>query len=522
MLEPPIPEDEWRRLKALQALDILDTPPEERFDRLTRIAKQVFDVPIALVSLVDANRQWFKSCQGLGARETPRNISFCGHAILQSDIFYVSDASADPRFSDNPLVVDEPHIRFYAGAPLKLVSGERMGTLCIIDTRPHVLDAGQLEVLRELADCVQEEFTQLRFRESSNIIREQEARLRALVEHMLDGIVAIDADGVIDTFNPAAESMFGYRAAQVLGRNVSMLMPEPDRAAHASYLRQYRDAAAGQVVGAVREVSGLREDGSVFPMELAINRIESERPARFLGVIRDLTRFKEVDRMKDEFVSSVSHELRTPVTSIRGALGLIAGGQAGELSEQAQTLIGIAHDNSERLVRLVNDILDMQKMDLGSFVFDLSTQPVLPVLEEAVAALEGYACEFGVQLAFTETLPGVCARLDAGRLMQVMSNLLSNAIKFSPRDGVVTVSMTRKGEMLRVGVRDHGPGIAQAAQGNLFSRFYQVAEPGPRKQGGTGLGLYISKGIIERFEGRIDVVSTAGDGALFYFDLPID
>jgi diguanylate cyclase (GGDEF)-like protein len=157
MIPPAIPVDEASRLDALRSLNILDTAAEERFDRLTRLAKRAFGVPIALVSLVDANRQWFKSCQGLSVSETPRHVSFCGHAILSREVLVVPDALLDERFHDNPLVVGEPKIRFYAGCPLAAPNGSRLGTLCLIDREPRALDAGDLEVLRDLAGMAERE-----------------------------------------------------------------------------------------------------------------------------------------------------------------------------------------------------------------------------------------------------------------------------------------------------------------------------------------------------------------------------
>ena len=146
MIQPQLPWDEQRRMTYLRALQILDTPPEERFDRVTRVAQTHFGVPIALLSLVDTNRQWFKSCQGLSASETPRDVSFCGHAILQTDPLVIPDATADPRFADNPLVIGGPEIRFYAGWPLALDGGSALGTLCIIDSKPRELGPAQLKV----------------------------------------------------------------------------------------------------------------------------------------------------------------------------------------------------------------------------------------------------------------------------------------------------------------------------------------------------------------------------------------
>jgi diguanylate cyclase (GGDEF)-like protein len=154
---PEIPLNEANRLNKLRSLNILDTPPEERFERLTRLAKRMFNVPIALVSLIDENRQWFKSCQGLNVSETPRDISFCGHAILDDEIFMVTDTLEDERFADNPLVLGEPHIRFYAGCPLRGEDGSRLGTLCIIDQIPRFLNPDDLDELRSLAELVERE-----------------------------------------------------------------------------------------------------------------------------------------------------------------------------------------------------------------------------------------------------------------------------------------------------------------------------------------------------------------------------
>ena len=157
MIKPPIPHDETLRLKSLHSLKVLDTDPEERFDRITRLARNVFKVPIALVSLVDGDRQWFKSRSGLDAAETPREISFCGHAIAGTDVFVVADAGTDQRFCDNPLVVNEPSIRFYAGYPLRAPNGSRMGTLCIIDREPREFTEDDAETLKSLGEMVEAE-----------------------------------------------------------------------------------------------------------------------------------------------------------------------------------------------------------------------------------------------------------------------------------------------------------------------------------------------------------------------------
>jgi len=180
MLSAALPSDENERLAALKALDILDTPPEARFDRITRLASRLFNVPIALVSLVDVNRQWFKSCYGLESRETPRDVSFCSHAILKAETMIVPDALDDPRFSDNPLVTREPYIRFYAGQPLNSPSGLRVGTLCVIDRHPRQLSADEQLTLQDLAAWVERELSSVELAEALKQLQESHARLTRL------------------------------------------------------------------------------------------------------------------------------------------------------------------------------------------------------------------------------------------------------------------------------------------------------------------------------------------------------
>lgn len=187
MLAPRKPDDEAARLKNLHSLKLLDTAPEERFDRLTRLARRLFDVPIALVSLVDANRQWFKSSAGLDASETPREISFCGHAILQDQILEICDAEQDERFHDNPLVTDKPGIRFYAGHPLGMEDGSKLGTLCLLDTKPRKLNDEERELLRDLARMAEQEMVAVQMASMDELTLLSNRRgFRMLAQHALN------------------------------------------------------------------------------------------------------------------------------------------------------------------------------------------------------------------------------------------------------------------------------------------------------------------------------------------------
>ena len=647
MLKPPPPAHEAQRLQALHALDMLDTPPEERFDRLTRIAQQILQVPIALVSLVDTNRQWFKSRQGLAACETSRDISFCGHSILGTEVFVVADAAADARFADNPLVTQAPHIRFYAGAPLTLSNGLCVGTLCAIDHQPRDISAGQLAALRDLAQCVSDELERIQHQQSSaermmtqaqyaaiiassddailsntldgvitswnpaaetlfgcsqkeaiglpvalfippeyadeeaqiisriqrgeriehfettrlqkggqaihvsvsispvtdargnivgasKIVRDISAReetnraleksaqlVKSIVETVVDGIITIDSRGTVQSFNSAAERLFGYGAAEVIGSNVKMLMPEPYAVEHDGYLSHYHHTREPRIIGIGREVVGRRKDGSTFPMDLAVNEMRQPGQSLFVGIVRDITERKRVDQMKSEFVSTVSHELRTPLTSISGALGLVCGGVLGPVTEQAKGMLDIAYKNSQRLTHLINDLLDMEKMVAGKMLFDLQAQELTPLLTQSIESMRDYAQHYQVTLALQEPWDGVRVRVDASRLQQVLSNFLSNAAKFSPHGGQVDVRIETLQGAVRVSVTDHGPGIATDFQSRIFQKFSQADSSDSRNKGGTGLGLAISKELMERMGGRVGFESEEGHGACFYFELPV-
>jgi len=295
MIEPSLPRDETKRLAALINLDLVDTPAEERFDRITRFAARLFGVPIALISLVDADRQWFKSRHGLAITDTPRNVSFCGHAILGEGAFVVPDARRDPRFADNPLVACAEGFRFYAGYPLSAPDGSKVGTLCIIDRRPREIGPEELEALTDLAHWAQCELLNARLHQALAMIHDSEARLRAVVDNALDAIITINAAGTIESFNPAADYLLRTVTKYFLGRGLNLLMPEPyhsDPDGYRAYL-SYRPRS--EVIGGNIESVARRRDGSTFPMELSISKLESGGAALYTGIVRDVS-----DRKKAE------------------------------------------------------------------------------------------------------------------------------------------------------------------------------------------------------------------------------
>ena len=245
---------------------------------------------------------------------------------------------------------------------------------------------------------------------------------------------------------------------------------------------------------------------------------------RVAGILKDITNRKEsnqrVGRLKDEFVSTVSHELRTPLTSISGSIGLLLGGGAGQLPDAAQRLLAIAQSNSERLVRLLNDILDIEKIESGKLIFDLERIAVRPLVEQAIESIRGFAEGYGIPVRFEAGAnpADVCA--DSYRLLQVITNLLSNAIKFSPRGEEVMVSIHRDAHSVRVSIRDHGPGIPEDFKCHVFEKFAQADTSDAQQKGGTGLGLSIVREIVTRLGGDVGFEDAAGGGTIFHITLP--
>jgi PAS domain S-box-containing protein len=940
MIKPETPHNEIKRHASLCALNLLDTPAEERFDRITRRAQKHFDVPITLVSLIDTDRQWFKSKQGLEAIETPRDVSFCGHAILSNKIFYIPDAHEDKRFADNPLVTNPPHVRFYAGAPLRAPNGQRIGTLCIIDHQPREFTSEELNVLRDFADEVEDElaknssqikisiaqkiglssvflvllsagmvgglfynktttllvqhaldsvskevqyagerlksiistqdedvlflahtppiqgilraqknsgydelgktdteewgkrlatifrsqimrksaylsirfidtngqelvvvsrrgneivslsgkdlqnkihrdyvsealklpagsvyvselnlnrefgqltqphqevirnatpiidektgktaglltitaeigeklqaiqrrvrntrhseiyitndrgdyllhpdpskkygfelgknhtiqtefpevnnlflannndtqislkseiaegwqalnFTKIFFdpnnekrfiavvitHDYSGIVEEQskvldevvywillliffgaglgilfainltrpikqitlamqdyihqrnrkeqmpvhlnneigvmariyktlidqvdeahsnleemnrelearviertkaqemsEVRQRAIVENIIDGLITIDGKGSIASFNPAASQIFGYAADEVIGRNIKMLMPEPYMSEHDSYLHNFLTTGEQKIIGIGREVTGKRKDSTTFPMDLSVSEMQIDGERMFTGIVRDITERKKVDQMKSEFISTVSHELRTPLTSIRGALGLVVGKASKNLSPKILKMLQMAVRNSERLTLLINDILDLEKIESGLLEFDFKSVDLVVLAQQALADYEGFAHQHKIKLELETSLEQAFVTGDSHRLLQVFANIISNAVKYSPENGCVKITVNLLDNSYRVAVSDTGTGIPDEFRSSIFQRFAQADSSDTREKGGTGLGLSITKAIVERHNGYIDFESKQGEGTMFYFDIPV-
>jgi PAS domain S-box-containing protein len=344
-------------------------------------------------------------------------------------------------------------------------------------------------------------------------VSEQAAFTDAVIDHMVVGLVIVTQAADVVRLNPAAEKLFGHPTEALVGRPLGLILPAfaaatPDQVLAGNHILS---------VGGVIESEGLRRSGDTFPVEISLYGFPTSSGRRYAVSARDVSERRTLDRLKRDFVSMVSHELRTPLTSIHGSLRLLAAGALGPLHGDADRAIQIAERNTGRLLTLINDILDIERLAAGESL-RLSPLPIAGVIRQAIESLDHYAGEQGVTLAPRALAGDVLGNAD--RLVQVLVNLLANAIRFSPPGGVVRVSSVDQFGWVEVAVSDHGPGIPRPQQDRIFEPFHQIDSSDARARGGSGLGLAIARRIVLRHGGEIGVESDEGRGSTFWFRLP--
>ena len=347
-----------------------------------------------------------------------------------------------------------------------------------------------------------------------------------LVENAGDVIFSSDMEDRILTWNRGAESTLGYSKDEVIGKHLSILLP-PERF---HVLEEIR--AKVQVSGALRdlEVRGKRKDGKMIYLSLSVSPIRDldKKIVGFLRVAKDITekkgyerRLKELDQMKSDFVSNVSHELRTPLTSIKGSVDNMLDGLTGPLNEKQIRYLARIKSNSDRLSRLINDLLDLSKIEAGRIDVRPATLLMNALAEEIAEHLKPLAAEKRIRIEVAAPDPQVTVWADRDKVTQVLTNLIGNAVKFTPHDGKITIAIVRNGnEWVQISVADTGPGIVPEEADRIFTKFYQIADADKQRPRGSGLGLAISKALVEMHGGKIWVESELGRGSTFSFTLP--
>jgi PAS domain S-box-containing protein len=341
-----------------------------------------------------------------------------------------------------------------------------------------------------------------------------------ILDSAAEGIYGVDPQGYTLFLNPSAARMLGRRPDDAIGRPFEAVLGMSDAGGAGDGLNPVRATLAQGAGAQVKDAVFRRADGASFPVEYASTpMVEDGRITGAVVTFRDVAERREMERMKDEFVSVVSHELRTPLTSIRGSLGLLAAGKLGEVPEKGRRMLEIAVQNTDRLVRLINDILDIERIESGTVTMELRPVDASALAREAMEVMTAMAERSGVHLyAWSERHP---LEADPDRILQVLTNLLSNAIKFSPPGAQVTLTMEPQGDEMVFRVADQGRGIPPDRLESIFERFSQVDSSDAREKGGTGLGLAICRSIVQQHGGRIWVESEVGSGSTFSFTLPL-
>ena len=536
----PLPPNEAQRLEAVRGLKLLDTPPEERFDRVTRLAARILGVPLAMVTLIDEKRQFYKSHYGTDMVETPRDVAFCAHTILDTKPVVVPDAQQDPRFNDNMFVTGAPYVRFYVGNPITAKDGSVVGTLCVADHQPRIPSEEDLQALHDLAMIAQNEMNLQEVSEAYTIQQEKlrisEARFREVVDVPGKYVWETNLEGHVTFVSDRVQQLLGLTSEEILNHNFfESAVPEDAVIASAKFFYAVRK---GQRFSDLEFRSRTREGGTVWlsARGAPMNGPEGELLG-YRGICEDITERKHIQEelinakeaaesanvAKSEFLANMSHEIRTPMNAVVGMTGLLLG---TELTAEQRNYAQTVRQSADTLLTIINDILDFSKIESGKLELESHPFDLAELVEEAVDCVALQASEKGLDLHWHvahDVAPGFHG--DATRLRQIMVNLLSNAVRFTPTGDVsvhISKAENQTGDhFVLFSVWDTGIGIPPDKLDRLFQSFSQVDASTTRKFGGTGLGLAISRKLTEMMGGRIWVESEESKGSGFHAAIPL-
>lgn len=517
MPEATLPPDEAQRLLALRKLDILDTPPEERFDRITRMAARLFKVPIAVVTLVDSERQWFKSRVGIDLCETPLHVSFCTHTLLQDDVMVVEDTLDDARFCRNEMVLGNPSVRFYAGHPVAAPDGSKIGTLCLIDQVPRHFSDDERATLRDLAGMVTHELAATELQVHLRAQRDNDTFLRSLLDNAPDGVMMLDQDGTILSLNPAAEELFGATSAQLKGRLGRSLLVET--------VHGVGDAlAAGQTV--TFEGNGRLPDDTTFPLEFSVRAMRLENKLRYAAIVRNVAGRRAADESlrarearRNKYLATATHEMRTPMASVLGFSELLLKRDFDQ--DTGRELVGIIHDQAGVLIAVTNQLLDLARIESGGkAALRIGVHAVADLVAHALALPVLLETGARVQVEIDRQVPPLA--VDPQRFQLALANLMTNALGYSDPAMPVLVDaipVSYRGlPGVQIRVVDQGIGMSTEQVVRMFDPFYRAkAKP---EVPGSGLGMAIVKEIAELHNAALEVDSAPGRGTVITLTLP--
>ena len=556
MMTFEVSQNEEARLDALYHYGILDTPHEASFDEIVLLAAQIGQTPVALLSFLDAERQWIKAATGFTEESIPRQQSLCAQTILQDTPLSIPDVRNDEYFRHTPLDDTLQDIRFYAGAPLVTPYGAVIGTLCIMDRFPRALAPRvrqslvmlarqvmhQLELRRRLGENQEglalspgnlTETPAMAVTEApNNMLAAQAAFYTALFELSPAYLCAHDLGGQIALVNQSLAAVFGVAAREIAGRMLAEFLSPDSQTELPEFLAQIEQKGAAQ--GLLRVID---KDGAerIWRYSSALYRQEGQG-ALVIGCGFDVTEQKQIERdlcearrqalenarIKSDYLANLGHEIRAPMNGIVSMAHLLA---RTELVEEQLNYLDLIRDSADTLVTFINDLLDFSKLEAGMMKLERVEFNLLGLVENTITMFAAQAQGKGVELAFmvdAEVPPFLHG--DPGRLRQILNNLISNAVKFTEQGEVVVQveKLAANGDeiSLRFTVRDTGSGMDEEFLPHLYQAYTQAHAATAQRSGGTGLGMAIAKQLVEIMQGRIEVESVVGEGTTFCVTLP--
>jgi len=520
------------RLAALAETGLPDAPPEEAFDRLTRLAIRLTGARMAMLSLVDGERQFFMSHAGLPddlarERQTPVSTSVCAHVVVSGEPLVAGDTSLDARLRDNPLVTGLG-VRAYAGVPVSTPDGHVLGSFCVGDLAPREWSAADVAGLADLAALASAEIEARRARagreRTNRVLRDTEAWFRSLVEQSIAGIYVFQ-DEAFRYVNPRFAQIFGRPEADFAVPGIVGRMVHPDDLAMVE--ENIRRRVEGEIPTLRYGSRGVRPDGSVVHVEVHGRRAEVDGRPAVIGVAIDVSERVRAEQereaavaARDRFFAMASHELRTPISTVMLYNELLLSGAYDPVSEEQREAIDRSQKSARHLLDLINDVLDLSRLEAGKLHARTEAVEVAALVQSVCADLEPLALGRGCELRVDVPAGPLPLVGDAGRIRQVLLNLLSNAVKFGAGRPVGVRCAPGEGGV-EIEVRDHGSGIAPADLPRIFEDFVQLGNgDGDGEDAGTGLGLPVARRLAELLGGRLEVESVVGEGSTFRFVVP--
>ena len=582
MLSAPMPDNEKERINKLYELEILDTIEEQSYDDITLLAAQICDVPIALISLIDSNRQFLKSHHGLDINEISRQLGFCPHAILDDDLTIIEDATKDERFHDNPLVTSGPKVKFYAGAPLIFSNNIRLGTLCIVDHKARTISASQQKALEALARQV---VSQLELKQTVlDLVSSDKHRSETLnklknrseiLEKLAKGITLAEILESI-VYSIESEVKGSYCSVLLLDDEKKHLLhgaapnlpkfyneaihnleigPEVGSCGAAAYSgerkivedvrihpnwKPFRTLTSKAKLAACWSEPIFSDDGTVLgtfaiysstphsPTNTDISAISYAANLAGIAIQRKQTEealinakdeAENANQAKSQFLSSMSHELRTPLNAILGFSQLL---ELDEKDEGKKEHIKEIIVGGNHLLELIKEMLELTKIESGNIELSIGNHSLHKILNDSLSMIKPLADKHAIQIKNkVSSLPDINISVDEMRFKQVVLNILSNAIKYNSEKGKVTIDCSSNDKnMLSLSITDTGVGFTAEQLSHLFEPFERFDAANSNIEG-TGLGLVIAKDLIEKIGGKITVESELGKGSRFIIHIPL-